>query len=1721
MNTAVSGAGTGPGAADTTSTAGTAASAGEAAGERGTMGTGDGTVDTGALLEAGAVLLPGAHSGEDADDLTARTYTHPVLEGRTVVRLVPGTLGDAEDLALDFLGLRRESVRDGLGQVRRETLGFPAWALVNDPENGHHALALVKDVERLARMAKARAGAAKDGFEELGERLGRSVPHFLPTYYEEAGRAFLRHENTTYAAALFGKAREAERVHSLVVDEQRQRAVFLEFAFAGALTVKALKDHVRDLTQRLAPQAAWEQYRRLIVERCGAGMPPYAALPQDARKLIKAAGLDRVEEERRLLADLLASPAVVRAPGTFWTAYRPTLLVLAAQEPAVRERLLEIMPTGFGHENGSEGDWLELLAETGADQLLTDPAPDAAVDAGDWLARWSTHLKGGWRGVRRSPMTYGLVERMAARLRAEGRPVDLFRGRGWRSWADLDLIDVCLASGVAVADPAPRTDGHGIGLDDWFGGPDTGRSDLAAVAADARFRPLLKEAIGGNSHRSVGGRKTLAVAEHPVLRPLLAEWLTEQAEAFTAAAGLPGARSALQHLRRFRSVAADVAPDAVARVRAHDLSGNLGRTLRAGIVDELGWPALEEAMQLLGPVPEQRHGGGLTVQEAWPALIVAHRDKAVVAGPDGILLEHDLRIPGKPDHWRQPAFRFVGGELLVTWWHEGKQRAYWSSRPADVFHLGGESATQWRAHTLDASLPLPDGGRSTGARPLHAGDTTLPKEHRVSGDGVNHWRLRTTSTASTWIEYDPATGATGRSSLPPLLAGAVRDEGRLRQADCQVLPLQAGLENSPLGTDGTVVGRWVRSDGAADGVEERLTAGTPDGREVTLPARFSGGGAPVPLGALRLPGGAEPVLAVAGTQLGLYADGAGPAEGSFGDIVTSRAGAQYAAGTPLVPPAPFWHAMRARDADGSKALRAFADGQAAALADDAAAALAHHRRKTTGEARTGLTDEQKQAASDQFGRDLLAATERALPAIGHPSLHAGIGAITLAMVQLRESVAEFTDPQAAAARPVAARRQEMFHDFSPHDGDDRTLLSAIRGVLGHTVHGHWSPGTWSTLRQIRSVGHVIAGKAAEGTPLPGGHDLTKLTGGWTTDELTIPSCTSTWLSVLRHLPALAYRATVPGMDETDRSALLHLLDAVAEGALADPHRQLRSVELREKGAYRPRAGQVLRLGDRTVAILAAVRTRSHDDGVDWLALDHDPSGAFGPVAHFITGEAQRIPGTLTGDRIASLAALVRERGATPWHAENATALAAAPGCGPVQAALLLAGRPSGVLADDVASAECQARSGLTRTQVEAGHDRLTALPWQDRVDVVTALLPETVADLWETGPAVEAARKVWTERFGTLVRLPEDMEISLNGVSTIGNAEAVLNPRHTPWLSRTTVQRLHTDGRLTGDDATAVPHVRDLVPAVSALGALAYGLPYGHPLRAALPVALEALRTRLADPGLLLQLGLAWTEKGDATAPELRKAYGMPEAGGAGADGLTRVGAAFVVHPWHRQEAVLLRPAGLTGPDDPALGLIEGLTGYRADAPLRAIRAVLGDGLGRAVSAGAPGVDGPGAGGREAGREGYAQDPTRSVPGLVTEVAEAHGIGEDAAALYLQLLALPDPTDRNSARWTGWKSTRMKKARAELAATALVVQAKRTRAGRGLFLPGAWLALKAPALPVESWKRDLYDIPGHTATVPLRPVPELFTRAWDRVRAGDVPAFEELTTRATRKGRRR
>lgn len=1658
----------------------------------------DDTTRAAALLEAGAILRPGTVTRDDADALTARTYTHPVLDDRRVVRLVAGTLGEAEDLALDFLGLVREPDAPEVGQVRRETLGFPAWALVNDPANGHHALALVKDMERLARQAKSRAGAAKDGFEALATQLGRAVPHFLPTFYEQAARIFLQHDNSTYAATLFGKARAAERVHGLAVDEDRQRAVFLEFAFAGALTVKALKEHVGDLSRRLDPAEAWAQFRQLAVERCAAGMPPYAALPQDARGLIKAAGLDRVTTECAFAADLLASPSIVRAPASFWTAYRATLVVLADGQPAVRARLLEIMPTGLGRGRAADESWLSLLAETGADALLTEEAGTETgtdgVDPADWLGRWALHRKHGSSSSERCAATLALVERMAARLRADARPVDLFQGR-WHAGADLDLLDGCLAWGIPLTEPAPGASVH-LPLERWLTDSSPGRRDLAAVADRPRFRELLYEALSGlNGHRtedSVLGE----IAGHPVLGAVLHDWLRDRAEEFTEATGLPGSRAALQRLSGFRPVAAGANPAAVARIAAHDLAPILGATLRAGIVDELGWPALEEAYQQLNTGRTGRHHW-IVVAEAWPALIVANPHQAVVVGPEGVLLEHDLRLPADHDHWRRPHFRYTDGELLVIWQENGKQRAYWSARPSEVFTLGGEQLPYWwnAQATGSPSLPLPEGGRATGGRTLHAGDTTLPSSRPVLGDGTGHWRQGKQGREHIWVEYDPAGGTHGRASLPAFLQSGIREDARLSPSDCEVLPLLPGLEHTPFGTDGTVLGRWVRTEGRDH--ERRVTAGTPDGRTVTLAVPPGRGSHPVPLGVLRLPGGAGPVAALVGNTIELHpADTAGAAPGVLGSVTVGDRGSEYAAGTGYVPPPAFWHALRPRDEQGSAALRAVSDEDVAALLRAVITALAERRTAAAGQPTyTG-------PSADAVARTAVAA---ALPALTDPRLLTGVTALVRAAANHVGATAAFVAP-VQPKQPRTPRTEGMYAQHRPEHGDDTTLRAATAGIATPGGYIRWGQGEeWTVLQQILSVNHVLSGKPADGKPLPEPTALPALSDGWRGEAHTVPGVGMVWLPFLNALRPLAYRAASPSTAAEHREALLQLLEALSTGPLADPSGALREVVLCEEGTKRERVGQVLRRGGRTVVNLGRQDVNRGTDRVHWLALDHDPEGTFGRIADFTVHEEERHDPAFPHERLLLLIRLVRERGAVPWRPEAAGALDAATGIGPAQATLLVAA------ATGEPDAAALSLLGLKARQAERANQRLNALGRGNRLALLDALLPADPAELWATGPDIAAAARVWAEHLGSLVRLPEDLADVLHGVGTEA-AEAVLNPGRTPWLSRTTTMRPDKDGNLVPDDPAALPNVRHITGAVAALSGLAYGLPYGHPLRAHLPAGLAALRRRLADPGLILDLDVEWTEKGSPTAVALRTAYGLPATGGAGPDGLTRVGDSLVLRPWYGDtETTLVRPAGLTGADDPVFGLLEGLIGPARNRSLAEVRALFGSELEQAVNAGSGADD----------RAGYAQDPTRSVPGLVAEVAAAHALSEDAAALYLQLLALPDPTDRDCARWTGWKPARLKKARAELAATDLVLEAKRPRAGRSLFLPCGWHDFKAPALPVEIWKEALYPLRDHHRAVPLLPVPALFALAWDRVKNGDAPGFEELTTRATRKGRRR
>ncbi|MEV7024480.1 hypothetical protein, partial [Kitasatospora sp. NPDC093558] len=1477
------------------------------------------------------------------------------------------------------------------------------------------------------------------------------------------------------------------------------------------------------------------------------------------------------------------------------------LVALGKRDEAVRVRLLELMPTAGGNADASAHDaaWLTVLAETGAEALLTGPRPVAAQGSdaqgsdgqgsdgqgsegqgsdaqgsdgqgGDtapaaWLRRWTDHLGRGWGSRPTCAATVALAGRMAERLRADGTPVDLFTGIR-RSTTQLDLLERLLADGVPVADPPA---GISFDLTGWARHTGSTGPDLAAVAADPRFRAVLRAATPSAWETAVQQQ----VPALPLLRELFAEWADERAAEVTAAPGLAGAADLVRGLSPYRTVLRSISPAAAERVAALDVAGLLARALGVGILDELGWPALEEALDKLADPPTSGSGSGtgngtgngtangsgtdqddhaektpgartlqgLIVEDAWPYLILARLDRAIVVGPQGIALEHTLRLP-KLDHWNRPRLRFVDGELLVVWQEAGKQRAYWSGRPAEPFELGGETIAWYYygdRHPETPSLPLPGGGRTSGERPLHTGDTRMPAEHPVLGDGTGHWTLRHGPTGPVLHEFDPATGTLGRAAEPPVIAASAA-AGELDLHRTRLLPLQPGLEHTPFGTDGTVLGSWVRVDAG-----RTVTTVTADGRTIALPLH---GGHPgtVPVGRLTLPGATgEPGTGAAGPivtrsirdHLALTLPDLGT-DGAIGDrtptadhartvdLSPCRPGDLQAAGTGLVPPLDHWHALRPRDEAGSHALRAVTPEQAAALIDiawptDIEPVPEAEQRWIT------VQGVRRKVAHRSGARRRLPvhAVGAALPAITDRRLLAGVAGLARIAAELLDRVGRFLPQPEAEPRPTADTPVE----HRPDHGRDAEIQAAVQGWVPEVDRygSSWgAAATWKVANNLRTVTAVLA------DPPPA------TTEGWSSPasvDLKGGDIHHAWLPLLGRLHLLAQAAASPLTEPAHRSTLVFLLGELSKGPLADRGATLRQIVLSEPtertATGRPtghRQGQVLRHGSRTVVILGHRNNRG--DHAHWLAVDHDPSGEFGPVDHFTTIEERTTEERISAAWIAKFWRVLALRRPVPADPARAAAFGELTGIGTARAALVLAAAPAlHQWYGPVLPADRLPEFGLKATEATAARDWLRRRERAGLDEVWAALLPADPKTLWTDGPDLTAGAEAWIRHFGRLVTLPDDAQATVTGVD-VDHIEAVLNPDRTPWLSRTTTFRLTTtpDGsakQMVAADPAAVPGFGMLRGAIDALRWLVYHLPADSPLRPLLPRTATALRERLADPELLFDFNLFQTVKGQSLAVILRSHFGLPAEGGADADGLVRCGPALVLAPsGGTMERVLLRPAGLTGPDDQVLDLLEGLSaGYGLASELGAIAAVIGGEPEALAGPTEPFSTDPSGTEPSASAEGDArwlQNPQFSVPALVAEAARTHGLGEDAAVLYLQLLALPDPTDRNVARWTGWKPARLKRARAELAATDLVMEAKRARAGRTLFLPGGWQEAKAPALPAETWKADFYELSTHRPALPHQHVPELFARAWRRTTDGDAPGYEQLQTAKRRKARR-
>ncbi|MFC8914985.1 hypothetical protein ACFT5C_04370 [Streptomyces sp. NPDC057116] len=503
----------------------------------------------------------------------------------------------------------------------------------------------------------------------------------------------------------------------------------------------------------------------------------------------------------------------------------------------------------------------------------------------------------------------------------------------------------------------------------------------------------------------------------------------------------------------------------------------------------------------------------------------------------------------------------------------------------------------------------------------------------------------------------------------------------------------------------------------------------------------------------------------------------------------------------------------------------------------------------------------------------------------------------------------------------------------------------------------------------------------------------------------------------------------------------------------------------------------------------------------------DEDGPLAPAGAKVTRSHVLKP-VRPGTWFTRFAELYREQGPAPARPELAASLAERLGLSQAEAIVLLTAHvPCAPYQldeeDDYLSRHPSAdleRWKLRRKEADEAAAALTSVLGRRFVTTFyDKLLPDDPEQLWTKGPDVDRAVEWWLRELGASLPVPTTLlPLAGKDILTPQGEAALARPEHRGAPPRWPHVRLPA---LLGHLATGAdcldPHRMGpaggpgllALPRIAAW--LAHRTPAGDPLRPAVGAAISRMRQELAKgPGPLTLFSL-----------QSNYLMGAP----ASTEALTAHPAFTEVDdPKYAMRHLRVDPAALKGPDDPLLDALDAYldsvlpsqwlpspSGLPALADLRLLLsddfAALGEHL--ATDAERP--------------AGWEQDPARSVPHLVAECAGAFGLSEDAAALYLMLLALPDPSDRNVKAWTGWKPSRFKEAEAELGASGRVLRAVRQRAGRSLFLPGAWQERKPPRLPIEVAKLGLLPLArehrstSHLAAVPSAPLPILFTRAWE------------------------
>jgi hypothetical protein len=713
-----------------------------------------------------------------------------------------------------------------------------------------------------------------------------------------------------------------------------------------------------------------------------------------------------------------------------------------------------------------------------------------------------------------------------------------------------------------------------------------------------------------------------------------------------------------------------------------------------------------------------------------------------------------------------------------------------------------------------------------------------------------------------------------------------------------------------------------------------------------------------------------------------------------------------------------------------------------------------------------------------------------LPEVTHPKLRRGIAGIAAVAAEQRGRHAELVAERA----PGTARASVT---AGPDDG-------ALYQAIGNWIDRTWSPSGSGWAQIERTARFFAADDRADRVVV---------------DE---QDADLSWFELALDPAALAFIALAIGTPADKRGLAVDLVRQLAK--LPDPT-QLRSYTFRrdETPASFPRF--ILRWQSGN-----AYAHRRLGYAGDWTrVLEYAPGGTFRLPGEGVLSDELRGVASFDPAEIEPLAAAVAA-GKTSWSPEAAARLATLTGLTPSEASFLWAGCPgASTHAANFLPKELRETLGLKVAQAVIARDGLHAIPLRKKRPAIAEAARAGVAALLD-GSAVDRLADGWQRFVGKRIAVPEEVVEAASDLQTPIEASAglamIAGGKDSAELVTDGIWALDPMGEVIRASKpepfvgqTALPDLapvfgsRELATTLVLIPFLYAELPVGHPLRAAAAVAYDLVLDRLRNPALWLASGSGYLEGAPATAFD-RSLEGLGGTQVAAPENLRVLRFPGLAVVRFAQYAKLqVHPASL---DKKARGLVDKIAAPLApwgQYALSLLDYAHSDDLLAIVAriAKTPVPEG-----------GWEQNPLASAPKLVDKVAKHAKLSRDAAALYLQYLVLLWPTPRAIQAWNGWSAKQFGAANGELLDAELVIEAKRERAQRSVFLPGGWEAFKSPHAPMESWKFSLYGTrtPSgeprprfHTTYQAVAPFHQLFERAWQRVEGGDPPRYEEVKKR--------